>query len=118
MLARAVVSRFVRWRLAWPPWRAGNFRPLYDFPERYPHRVYLDLDAPKGPLMPRTHRNSPRLSQPLNADEPMSVSHPAHPHDNATVPSDREPDDFPFVLRRNDPTVQPIESGFRFPGMP
>ena len=78
------------------PLGAGNFRPLYDFPERYPHRVYLDLDAPKGPLMPGTHRNCPRLSQPLNADDPMSVSHPAHPHDNATVPSDRERDDFPL----------------------
>jgi hypothetical protein len=79
-----------------PPLGAGNFRPLYDFPERYPHRVYLDLDAPTGPLMPGTHRNCPRVSQPLNGDDPMSVSRPAHPHNDATVPSDRERDDFPL----------------------
>ncbi|MGO9962293.1 MAG: beta-L-arabinofuranosidase domain-containing protein [Acidimicrobiales bacterium] len=31
-----------------PPLTAGKFRPLYDFPERYPHRVYLDLDSPRA----------------------------------------------------------------------
>jgi hypothetical protein len=29
------------------PLPAGDFRPLYDFPERHPHRVYFDLDAPR-----------------------------------------------------------------------
>lgn len=29
------------------PLPAGDLRPLYDFPERHPYRVYFDLDAPR-----------------------------------------------------------------------
>jgi hypothetical protein len=30
-----------------PPLPAGNLRPLYDFPEAHPYRVYFDLDTPR-----------------------------------------------------------------------
>jgi hypothetical protein len=67
--------------------------------------------------MSRTQRRSRPVSQRLSIDGLTCDSPTGHPHNDATVATDRQPDGSPFALRRNDSLVLLLKSGFCFPAM-